>query len=1253
MANEINLTIKITEKGNLKIVGDKAERAAAGLDQTSKSARTADRNLKGAAQASANTTKNFSKMAQGISGGIVPAYATLAAQVFAVSAAFNFLKDAGQLDLLKTGQTAYASATGISLRSLTKDIQAATDAQLGFRDAAQAAAIGTAAGLDPTQITNISKAAKDASTVLGRDLTDSFNRLVRGITKAEPELLDELGIILRLETATQNYADALGRNRESLTAFERSQAVANEVLTQAEEKYGKVLAVTGGGTNEFAQLSTAFEDIVNNLRSFAVDFLTPIATTLQKMPELIILAFAPFAAQVLQTALPGLEKVGSALDGMATKAEGASEKAQKSLKKALGSDEQVKQSAVLQQALKREVQENAKTRLKDVQANKNSLLQKLKDGKQLSNAQIAQVRKNLQNEARGYKIKDATIKGSLHRTLNEMERANKLATKKIEGQFRIMAVNVQGSFAAIKTAGAGLFSSLVRGAQMAGAGISLALSAISWISLIVSLGALAVSFFRSGKEAEDAAPKYDYLESKVKTLTAETDEFIQVQNILNDTFDLGNKAVEAYGKRLSNVSDVALKEGLNIDELNQISNTLKGIREDATAEVAKLKKVVPQGGDDFNFMNAFAMGLAGTGGGNLATGAAVIQQQAKVQIEYADAVKNSTMTLEEYLTTKDGELTATEKSLTLLMDDKKALEGITNARFKTSSVVQQYGATLEKVNKGEEVNIDTLIRQRTAVQALAHSISELTRLQAENSRAIAAAEARVLPLNEYDTLLVNMNHELGLLREIAAQYEAGGGDPLTEADEKRLAFLEKRKSLIESLANLENKVAVNNLAVDTALIKASRGKTKLIRDSLKLEADIVKSKIKEFELTEKIRQANQLIGEDAEALAVAKQAQIDGTLSVEQQLLLDQNAARLRSIELAAMELGLTKEQTAELMLQKDAVFQIQQAAAQAFETSFQGNLASLIKGDESSLSDAMVSIAQATLGAVADTLAQQATEGLSTALFGEKEDTPEERIKNNMLEAAEAHGQIIRAAVTGENVSPLDAITGKTSGGTDGGGEKKGLFSKLFGKGSSETTSTMGMGEKMGETVTKTKVGGSVNNFLGAFSDIFDKNAEGGFMEKLGIAFEAGGNIFSDLFGSLGDLFGGLFGGSGGAGGIMSFFGFANGGIAKGGFRSAAYASGGIARKPTVGLIGEGRFDEAVVPLPDGKSIPVSMPGGGMQQNNVTVNVAVDSEGNGSTEVESGQQGADLGRMVAAAVQRELINQKRAGGILNPMGVA
>ena len=54
----------------------------------------------------------------------------------------------------------------------------------------------------------------------------------------------------------------------------------------------------------------------------------------------------------------------------------------------------------------------------------------------------------------------------------------------------------------------------------------------------------------------------------------------------------------------------------------------------------------------------------------------------------------------------------------------------------------------------------------------------------------------------------------------------------------------------------------------------------------------------------------------------------------------------------------------------------------------------------------------------------------------------------------------------------------------------------------------------------------------------------------------------------------------------------FANGGIASGGFK--AFANGGMVSSPTLGLVGEGRYNEAIVPLPDGKSIPVKMSGGG-----------------------------------------------------------
>ncbi len=56
------------------------------------------------------------------------------------------------------------------------------------------------------------------------------------------------------------------------------------------------------------------------------------------------------------------------------------------------------------------------------------------------------------------------------------------------------------------------------------------------------------------------------------------------------------------------------------------------------------------------------------------------------------------------------------------------------------------------------------------------------------------------------------------------------------------------------------------------------------------------------------------------------------------------------------------------------------------------------------------------------------------------------------------------------------------------------------------------------------------------------------------------------------------------------NFAGFANGGIAKGGFR--AFANGGVVSGPTLGLVGEGRYNEAVVPLPNGRAIPVQVNG-------------------------------------------------------------
>jgi lambda family phage tail tape measure protein len=107
--------------------------------------------------------------------------------------------------------------------------------------------------------------------------------------------------------------------------------------------------------------------------------------------------------------------------------------------------------------------------------------------------------------------------------------------------------------------------------------------------------------------------------------------------------------------------------------------------------------------------------------------------------------------------------------------------------------------------------------------------------------------------------------------------------------------------------------------------------------------------------------------------------------------------------------------------------------------------------------------------------------------------------------------------------------------------------------------------------------------------------------------------------------------------------FSFAMGGIMtqQGPLKLKRYAAGGIATGPQLAMYGEGSTPEAYVPLPDGRSIPVSMKGGSI--GNVTVNV----DATGSSVQGDNSQSSQLGKVIGIAVQQELIKQKRPGGLL------
>jgi len=1274
----VYIDVVVDDKGTTKRMAVEAKQLGTALNKTSTNARDTQKRLKGVGQQSSNSTKNFSKMTSGINGGLVPAYATLAAQVFAVTAAFAFLKDAGDLARLEAGQSAYSAAVGVSMKSLTKDIVAATDAQLGFRDAAQAAAIGTAAGLTSEQLVKLGKAANQTSQILGRDLTDSFNRLIRGVTKAEPELLDELGIILRLKDATSEYADALGVNVNSLTSFQRTQAVTANVLGQVEEKYARILAITGEAPNSFAKLSASFESLVNSIKKVMATGLGPLVDLLSKFPQIIAVAFLPFTTSVLRAALPGLEDMGDTMRNLSVKAKEGFDGAVKEQKAYNKEVDKLRGDTAQQAALKKEIKADAQASKKMAKFRSNTLLARMQRGELLDKNQVARVERNLKKQVGAYKIKDKKVLASLQASLNKMKLLNNSTSGAIESRVARMGVVIGTTWRGAAVVANSAFASMAAGAAVAGGYITIALSALSWITLIASLGALAYSFFKAGDASEESAEQYDYMAEKLEQVNSETEKYIKIQNVLYDKASFANEAVAALGRNFSQISSSFLIGNLSKEYFKDIQTSIAAVRKEATALIPGLEATIE--------LNKELAANSGTGRTGNAKRISANKALAVATDLLAKAQKDASFSLENYLETAKNLTLVQRSSLQRLVDEKRMIEEHANERFKSSAIVQKYYEMLQKATEGQKVDTGEMQKARDATISLGTAIDSLTRLRKENVDAFRSVESSIIPLSEMDQLIANLQQEVLLVNEVATLQKR----ELLPDELERTEIVKKRLNFIRSISETEFRSASALRALQISEINMSRNKSALVREEVKSLHDMAAIESKIFTAEQKVAQARELNRQKLEQIKNMKVGENGVTrdmLNYEIETLTMRDKAIIQEED----RLRLLQAERQTLADQRNEMQQLQNVAVQSFETNLESGIAALIKGTENSLKDALLNLAQGVMNSMADFLAKSFTKKIMMGLTGEK--TPEvkmaqaiqesgqiagERIKVKMVKGAEESGTIIAnriAKITGakHTTTPTDTSIGAgaaedpnlTIGDklvhSQGKAKVKQLASeagangKLGGvNGILAHSAGMYKPESPGsETKSVNKGTGIFSGFINGFKNIFESNTKGGFLGKLGKTFMSGIEGFGSLFS---DMLGGIFGGGGGGGLLSSLFGGGTAAVAAGryGGLMKGYSQGGVARGRNAGYPAILHGTEAVVPLPNGNSIPVEMRNGGGGTNNVGININIDSSGSAQSSGDGGaDQASALGKAISGAVKEELQRQKRPGGILSPFGAA
>lgn len=117
------------------------------------------------------------------------------------------------------------------------------------------------ANIDWAEASKLARIAQDSAVVAGINSSDAFNRLILGIQKMEPELLDELGITLRRSDAYKTYADSLGVSEKALTDVQKQEAILQEIYRQSSVVAGTYDAAMGNVGKQMTSLPRYIEEI--------------------------------------------------------------------------------------------------------------------------------------------------------------------------------------------------------------------------------------------------------------------------------------------------------------------------------------------------------------------------------------------------------------------------------------------------------------------------------------------------------------------------------------------------------------------------------------------------------------------------------------------------------------------------------------------------------------------------------------------------------------------------------------------------------------------------------------------------------------------------------------------------------------------------------------------------------------------------------------------------------------------------------
>lgn len=167
--------------------------------------------------------KGFAAIGKAVAGGVV----ALGGFTLGV---INFVRESEKFDQVKNAFTNLAAQQGKDANKMLANMRELSHGTVSDLKLMQQANQALLLGLPVERFGEMLTIARSASKATGESMDFMLNSIVTGLGRGSKLMLDNLGIVFKIEDANKEYAKALGKTVGELTEAEQKQAFMNKAL---------------------------------------------------------------------------------------------------------------------------------------------------------------------------------------------------------------------------------------------------------------------------------------------------------------------------------------------------------------------------------------------------------------------------------------------------------------------------------------------------------------------------------------------------------------------------------------------------------------------------------------------------------------------------------------------------------------------------------------------------------------------------------------------------------------------------------------------------------------------------------------------------------------------------------------------------------------------------------------------------------------------------------------------------------------